>query len=176
MAKNITEHIKTSIVAITRVDLSDDELRSISEVVENSQGTADSSELIYGKSDPGNMVFVDVVQLVTGLSGVVAGIAAISLSADFVAVTAFVASLGALRGFRSTLPREQGTILLLLIEDETRQKDKNDLKLLYENYIRQHPHDGASIDEFEDALIELKNLGCIRIKGDQIRLSQRIIL
>lgn len=132
--------------------------------------------LLVVSDDTSETKFVDIYKLITGLAGIVSGIGALTISANFVAATAVVAALGSVKGISTNLVQDQGIICKLLIDASNKRIELDALDAQYQEYIQQNKPKGASPDEFEDALVELKNLGIIDQRDGLVILKQKIIL
>jgi hypothetical protein len=135
-----------------------------------------SSGMLAIDSDNGEITFINTFQVITSLVGILGSIVAFAGANDFIAMCAFVAALGAINGYKSQLQAEQGVICKLLFEAKDGQMPRNQLQTAYEDYLTNYPKPGAGLDEFDDALVNLGNLGCITTKNGVVTLNQLIMV
>jgi hypothetical protein len=74
------------------------------------------------------------------------------------------------------LMREQSIICCLLLDSVERQMSLDNLKEAFTGYIANNPNVLSSSTEFENALIELENLGCIKTRGDNVSINQMVLI
>lgn len=83
-----------------------------------------------------------------------------------------ISALGALKGLRSTLPRKCAYLVMCLLQEKKMSRDK-----LQEKFTSVYDgSEGLTGGEFEQALEQLEQVGSIRVKRDEIRLVEHVLV
>jgi hypothetical protein len=76
------------------------DLNKIEFVVSNSVEILHDSSLLNIKKDSGAVTFIDLFKLVSGISGLLSAIGALSISANILAALSVIGSLGNIKGYK----------------------------------------------------------------------------
>jgi hypothetical protein len=152
------------------------ELNNIEYVVSNSIEVLTDSNLLKIKKGSGAVIFIDLFKLMSGISGLLSAIGALSISANILAALSVIGALGNIKGYKVRLMREQSIICCLLLDCVERQMSLDDLEEAFKVYIAHNPNVLSSSNEYENALIELENLGCIKTRGNNVSINQMVLV
>ncbi|MFW9817880.1 MAG: hypothetical protein ACFFEW_18345 [Candidatus Thorarchaeota archaeon] len=179
MKDRIVNGAKTSLSDL--IDSGPQEIEELAETIsmvltENAIEEVKGIEAVQIDDDSEDVYFIDVTKALSGIGKTLAAVASAAFGGPLLAAIVFVGSISEVRGIRNLLPREQGLVIRLLADTSNKKLDKEQLQKSYEEEVNNRPSTRISLDEFENALVALRNLGCLKTEGDLVVLKQRIVI
>jgi hypothetical protein len=132
--------------------------------------------LVMEESD--RLIQFDILKAILAAAGVLG--ATIPLAAGpmiigplgIASVLSAISALGALKGLRSTLPRSCAYLVMCLLQEKKMSRDQLQEKFAS---VYDGPESLAG-PEFELALVQLEQVGSIRIKPGEVRLIEHVLV